>query len=172
LSYFEEITKAMTMLGFCGYTFLGQSVCYPGNAIYKTLKNVPSVQKIEMPVAEDMQMGISTGLSLSGYNIVSIFPRMDFLLLAMNQLVNHLDKIEELSHGIFRPKIIIRTMIGSKKPLDAGLQHTGDYTEMLKSGLKNVNVIRLDCAEMIDGCYRKAMQDNKSSIMIEMGELY
>ena len=53
-------------------------------------------------------MGISTGLALSGYVPVTCYPRFDFLLLAMNQLVNHLDKIRVMSNNEFQPKVIIR----------------------------------------------------------------
>ncbi len=172
MSYFNELKKSMDLLASEGYLFIGQSVKYPGNAIYKTLLEVPDEQKIEMPIMEDCQMGISIGLSLEGYKVVSIFPRMDFLIIAMNQLVNHLDKISELSHGIFEPKVIIRTMIGSKKPLDAGLQHTGDYTEMLRAGLSNIDIYSLRYSDEVIPCYERALASHGSSILIERGDLY
>ena len=43
-----------------------------------TLKNVKKNKKIEMPVTEEMQMGITTGLMMAGYTPVSIFPRWNF----------------------------------------------------------------------------------------------
>ena len=106
--------------------FLGQSVKYSGNAIFNTLVGVPDKKKIETPVFEDVQMGISTGLAIAGFVPISCYPRFDFLILAMNQMVNHLDKIRLMSRGEMRPKVIIRTSIGSKKPLDGGPQHTQD----------------------------------------------
>ena len=42
-------------------------------------------------------MGLSLGLALQGFVPVSIYPRIDFLLSATNQLVNHLDKIRLMS---------------------------------------------------------------------------
>jgi len=56
-------------------------------------------------------------LGLQGWIPASIFPRWSFLLLAANQLVNHLDKTASLGHGGFRTKVIIRTSIGSERPL-------------------------------------------------------
>ena len=50
------------------------------------------------------------------------------MILAMNQLVNHLDKMQVMSEGLFKPKVIIRVAIGSKKPLNGGVQHTQNYT--------------------------------------------
>ena len=75
-------------------------------------------------------MGLSIGLALSGYIPVTCYPRFDFLLCAMNQLVNHLDKIRIMSNNEFKPRVIIRTSIGPKKPLDGGVQHTQNYTKI------------------------------------------
>jgi len=138
MSYRNEVIKAMEMLARDERViFLGQSVRYSGNAIYKTLLNVPLAKKLELPVFEDTQLGMSIGLALEGYIPVSTFPRMDFLIIAANQLVNHLDKIEEISRGQYKPKVIIRTMLGSIKPLYPGPQHCQDHTEALRCLVTN-----------------------------------
>jgi len=173
VAYREEMTGAMTMLGEHPNTiFLGQSVLYKGTAMFGTLKYVPDSKKIEMPVAEEMQMGISTGLALQGFIPISLYPRMDFLIIALNQLVNHLDKIELLSEGRFKPKVIIRTSVGGKKQLDPGLQHMGDYAEPLRSMLKTINVAVVDTAEAIMPVYRAVLKSDKSSVIVEFGDLY
>ena len=115
LKYKSELIRSMNMLGRNKKTiFLGQSVKYSGNAIFNTLKGVPNKKKIELPVFEDVQMGMSIGLALDGYIPISCYPRFDFLVLAFNQMVNHLDKIKKMSNEQFKPKIIIRTSIGSR----------------------------------------------------------
>lgn len=155
--------------------FLGQSVLWPGNSINGTLVNVPKEQKMEMPVFEETQLGLSTGLALAGYVPISIFPRFNFLLLAMNQLVNHLDKIPVITRGAVRPKVIVRTSIGSVRPLFPGYQHTGDFTEAFKAlGLANVDIIRLDEPEDIFPAYKNALErkDGKSSVIIEFGDYF
>lgn len=168
MSYFDELTEAMTWLGEQPDTvFLGQSVAYPGNAPYKTLSGVPPEKQIEMPVAEDMQMGISIGLGLGGYTVISIYPRFDFLLLATNQLVNHLDKIDEFTHGEFHTKVIIRVGIGATKPFYPGVQHCGDYTDAFRKMLRNINVIKLDLPKQIVPAYQKAYESEQSSLIIE-----
>lgn len=172
LDYKRETVKAMNLLAEDERTiFIGQNVIYPGAiAIHKALKDIPTSKKLELPVVEDMQMGISIGLSLEGFIPVSIFPRMDFLIIAANQLVNHLDKIEEMSHSQFKPKVIIRTCIGSKKPLNPGPQHCQDHTEALKALLTNVDVVKLTEAEEILPVYKQALESEKSSIVIELNE--
>ena len=171
MSYFDELTKSMTWLGEQKDTiFLGQSVEYPGNALYRSLEGVPMEKRVEMPVAEDMQMGIAIGLSLQGYVPICIFPRFDFLLCAVNQLVNHLDKIEEYSNGAWKPKVIIRTCVGSTKPLYPGVQHCGGYTVAFRKLLHNILVIN-NITIMAE--YMWAYEENhNSTILVEEADLY
>ncbi len=170
--YKEELTKAMTMLAQDGRTlFLGQGVVYSGHSLYDTLVNVPMSKRVELPVMEDAQLGLSIGLSLQGYLPVCIYPRMDFLIIAMNQLVNHLDKMEEYSHGEFSPKVIIRTAIASKSPLYPGLQHCQDYTTALGYILKHVNVVKPRTKDILLA-YKNALLDERSTILVEEVDLY
>ena len=153
--------------------FIGQSTLHPDvTQIYETLLEISQTQRIELPVIEDTQLGMSIGLALAGYLPVSIYPRMDFLVLAMNQLVNHLDKIEEMSAGHFKPKVIVRTAIGARKPLDPGPQHCQDHTQALKLLLVNTDVVRLEKAEEIIPAYQRAYYSEHSTILIELSELY
>ena len=175
LTYRDEIVKAIRYLALQEETvFLGQGVRYKGHAIFSTLEDaeVPYEKRIEMPVAEDMQMGISIGLSLQGFIPISIYPRMDFLIIAMNQLVNHLDKMKDMSCGEFKPKVIIRTMVGSKEPLDGGIQHTSDYTDGLAHLLNNVDVVKLDNPKGILNAYKWAYKNDNSTILVEIADLY
>ena len=145
MTYKEELIRSMNFLSKNERVlFLGQAISYSGSSLYGTLEQISLSKKIELPIVEDTQLGMSIGLSLMGYIPVSIFPRFDFLLCATNQLVNHLDKIEEMSNSEFIPKVIIRTAIGSKEPFYPGLQHCSDYTEMFKTTLKNIDVIKLE----------------------------
>lgn len=175
LKYKKELIRAMNYLAKNKKTiFIGQSVKFSGNAIYNTLAEVPSKKKIELPVFEEVQMGMSTGLALEGFIPITCYPRFDFLILAMNQLVNHLDKIRFLSNDSFKPKVIIRTSIGSKKPLNGGVQHTQDYSNVFKKILTEVNVVNLKNPSEIFREYKKALvrKDNKSTMLIENGDFY
>lgn len=165
--YFEELTKAMTWLGKQrDIIFLGQSIVYPGNAMFRTLSGVPIEKRIELPVAEEMQMGISTGMALTGKTVISIYPRFDFLLLAVNQFVNHLDKLEEFTHGEFQAKVILRVGIGATNPLYPGVQHCGDYTEAFREMLK-MPVIKLDYPGQILTAYQNAYNARGSTLIVE-----
>ena len=173
--YQEALTGAMNLLADDNRTvFLGQSVAVPGTAMRTTLEDVASNKLIELPVDEDFQMGVATGMALAGYLPVSVFPRWNFLLLATNQIVNHLDKLGELSRLDPAPKVIIRTGIGSEYPLNPGPQHTGDFTEAFKLKCPNLNIVRLDEASQVVPEYKMALerQDGVSTILIEWGDKY
>jgi pyruvate/2-oxoglutarate/acetoin dehydrogenase E1 component len=174
-TYKGELIKSMNYLAKNPRTiFLGQSVIWPGNSMYGTMIDVPKKKKIELPVFEDMQMGMSIGLALEGFIPVSCYPRFDFLLLAFNQLINHLDKIRFMSDNEIKIKVIIRTSIGAKKPLDAGPQHTQDYTDILKNKLTEIKVISLNKTKDIYPAYQKILNDkeNFSYLIVEQGEKY
>jgi len=175
MKYFDELCRAMDYLARDSRVmFLGQAVACPGTAMTNTLKNVPRDRLLELPVAEDMQMGMSTGLALTGLVPVSVFPRWNFLLLAVNQLVNHLDKLPDMSCGGYRPRVIIRTGIGSERPLHPQHQHVGDYTDAFRLMCRHIEVIRLDEPADIFPAYQKALEreDGKSTIVVEYGDYY
>lgn len=173
MKYFDELKRSMEWLAQKPDTlFLGQAVECEGTAMTNTLRDVERSKLLEMPVAEEFQMGVSIGLAQNGTIPISIFPRWNFLLLATNQIVNHLDKISQYSHGEFSPKVIIRTSIGSERPLNPQIQHTGDCTDAFRLMLKTVEVIRLEEPDEIFDAYRLAYErkDNKSTILVEYGD--
>ena len=95
MKYKDELIRSMEWLGEKDDTiFLGQSVKYSGNAIYNTLSTLDDSKKIEVPVFEEVQMGMSTGMAMDGLVPISCFPRFDFLMRCMDSLVNHLDKMQ------------------------------------------------------------------------------
>ena len=173
MKYKDELIRSMEWLSKKDNTiFLGQSVSYSGNAIFNTLKTLPEDKRIELPVFEEIQMGISTGMALEGYVPISCYPRFDFLLRAMDSLVNHLDKFQVMTESNWKPKVILRTSIGSTNPLNGGVQHTQNYIEPFRQILKEVNVVMLDEPEHIFTEFKKAYERDGSTLLIEHGDFY
>lgn len=167
MTFAKAVNDAMRMLAKDERTvFVGQSVAFDGAAIYHSLEGVPMEKRLEFPVVENLQLGYCTGLSLTGKLPICIYPRMDFMLEAMSQLVQHLDKLP--MYG-WKPKVIIRCRVGQKKPLDAGPQHSQNYTEAFRSMLKTVRVIETTSAVTVPLVYEIAMNDPGSFIIVENG---
>ena len=131
MTYKEAITAANTALAADPrVVFLGYGIT-KGHAL-GTLKAVRPLQLVETPVAENLMMGMATGLSLRGRIPVVYIERCDFLLNALDALLNHLVKIRAISVGQFAPAAIVRVMIGNReKPLFTGPTHTQDYSDGL-----------------------------------------
>ena len=169
-TYSEEITRAMGYLaGDARTLFVGQAVRFDGQLLHKTLRDVPMERRIEMPVIEDFQMGYCTGLAMAGFLPISIYPRWDFLLIAANQLVTHLDKLPMTS---FAGKVIVRVGVGAKYPLDSGKQHTNDYSAAFRLMLKTIEVIELNSKWDIMKGYERALQAKHSCIVVERQDLF
>ena len=173
MKYKDEIIRSMEWLAEKkDTTFIGQSVLHSGNAIYNTLKTIDEEKRIEVPVFEEIQMGMCTGMAMNGLVPICCFPRFDFMLRCMDGLVNHLDKMQHMTEGTFKPKVIMRTSIGSTSPLDGGVQHTQDYTEPFKHMLHEVNVVLLNEPEEIFPAFESAYKRDGSSLLIEWGDYY
>lgn len=177
MKYLDDIISSMNILAEKPETFfIGQAVCYPGTGMTQTLANVPKSKMLELPVTEEMQLGMSIGMSLEGFIPISIYPRWNFLLLATNQLVNHLDKLPIYSYGEFRPGVIIRTAVGSIDPLDPQAQHRGaEFTAAFRHMLHKVELYNLDTSDKIIRSYEQAYEHAKqgvSSILVEYPDKY
>lgn len=175
MRYFDELKRSMEYLAQDPRVlFLGQAVACPGTGMSNTLRDVPLEKRWEMPVTEELQMGVTNGLALQGWVPVSIFPRWNFLLLAVNQLVNHLDKMALLGNGGFQSKVVVRTSIGSERPLHPQHQHVGDFTEAFRLMCPNIDIIRLDEPSDVFASYKKALEreDGRSTLIVEYGDYY
>ena len=172
LTYFSALCDAMTALAQHPKTiFMGQGM-WAGTTMSDTLKGVPDDKKLEMPVAEDLQMGMAIGMALDGMLPVCIFPRWNFLLCAANQLVNHLDRLPLYSAGGYKPKVIIRTAVPSHKPFNPGPQHDDDFSEAFRRMLRTVEVWTCWRDDMLRHHYAMALKSDRSSLMIEYTDYY
>lgn len=164
-NYKAELCRAMSLLANDSrVVFIGQGVEDPGTFMSTTLEHTPLLKRIELPVAEEMQAGMAIGLALKGFVPVCIYPRWNFLLLAVNQLVNHLDKMQ--TH------VIVRVGIGSEKPLDPGPQHRGDFTDAFKMLMPNTPIVRLTKASVVVPEYRAALACKGPTVLVEIADFY
>ena len=171
--YNDAIKQAMNWLGEQDKTMiLGQAVCYAGTGCYDSLVEVPANKKMEFPVAENLQIGVSIGLAMNGFVPVSVVPRWNFLLCATDQIVNHLDKLSIMSDGRCTPNVIIRTVVGSEIPVDPQDQHKGNFSDAFRLMCKTIDIIELHEPEDILPAYQMAYNrtDGRSTILIEFSD--
>src|SRR5437773_5953418 len=74
------------------------------------------------PLSEDAMTGAAIGMALAGLRPIHVHIRMDFLMLAMNQLVNVAAKTRAMYGGRAGVPLVVRSMIG--KSWGQGAQHS------------------------------------------------
>ena len=114
-------------------------------------------------------MGMATGMAIAGKRPIIEIMFIDFLTLAMNQLVNHAAKLRFMSGGQLCVPMVIRVQQGAvggwgsqhSQCLEAWFQHV--------PGLKMVAPSNANDAV---GLLRNAIQDNDPVIFLEHRDLY
>ncbi len=173
--YLFEVQRGMDLLSsHPSVIFIGQATRFNGHAVTRQLEKYPDSQKIEFPVAENFQAGFCLGLALENYIPVCIYPRWDFAILAADQIINHIDKFPILTKGMCKPKIIFKICVGSKKPLDAGPQHTQNHSGAFKKMCETIEIIEIKQAKKVYASYEKALyrEDGRSTILVEDASKY
>jgi len=110
------------------------------------------------------------GISMMGQTVISFYPRWNFLICAANQLINHLDKYEEMTGS--KANIIIRVGKGSDDPLDPGPQHKANFFEEFKSMCPNIQFYDLKSADNILDIYKNAYKLGGVHVVAEYPQLY
>lgn len=116
------------------------------------------------PLSEDAMTGAAIGMALAGLRPIHVHIRMDFLLLAMNQLINIAAKSRYMYGGQVHVPIVVRSMIG--KSWGQGAQHSqGLYPFFMHvPGLK---VVAPTTPYDAKGCLIDAIRDDNPVMYVE-----
>src|SRR3954453_3965615 len=116
------------------------------------------------PLSEDAMTGAAIGMALAGLRPIHVHIRMDFLLLAMNQLVNVAAKSRYMYGGRVQVPLVVRAMIG--KSWGQGAPHS----QGLHSYFMHVPGIKVAApATPYDakGCLLAALRDDDPVLYVE-----
>ncbi|MBI3851664.1 MAG: dehydrogenase [Verrucomicrobia bacterium] len=116
------------------------------------------------PLAEDALTGAAIGMALAGLRPVHVHIRMDFLMLAMNQLVNIAAKSSYMFGGQVSVPLVVRAIIG--RSWGQGAQHSQAFHSffMHVPGLK---VVAPSTPYDAKGCLVAAIRDENPVIYVE-----
>lgn len=126
-SYSQAIHQAFTYLldKYPNVFAIGQglwSPWYVGNTMLDLELQFGKERIIDTPVAELACTGAAIGASLNGFRPIIIHPRMDFMLLAVDQIVNQAAKWHHMMGGSNSPALTIRGIIN--RGGEQGAQHS------------------------------------------------
>jgi pyruvate/2-oxoglutarate/acetoin dehydrogenase E1 component len=116
------------------------------------------------PLSEDAMTGTAIGMALAGLRPIHVHSRMDFLMLAMNQLINVAAKSRYMYGGQVSIPLVVRSMIG--KSWGQGAQHSqGLYSFFMHvPGLK---VVAPATPYDAKGCLIAAIRDDDPVLYVE-----
>ena len=95
---------------------------YVGNSMTDLDKIYGTDRILDTPVSESACTGIAVGASLSGMRPIMVHPRMDFMLLAIDPIVNQAAKWSYIFGGQVNPAVTFRAIIN--RGGEQGAQHS------------------------------------------------
>ena len=95
---------------------------YVGNSMTDLDKKFGAHRVIDTPVSESACTGAAVGASLAGMKPIVVHPRMDFMLYAMDAMVNQAAKWSHMVGGQAHPGLTIRSIIN--RGGEQGAQHS------------------------------------------------
>jgi acetoin:2,6-dichlorophenolindophenol oxidoreductase subunit beta len=116
------------------------------------------------PLSEDAMTGAAIGMALAGLRPIHVHIRMDFLMLAMNQLVNVAAKSRYMYGGRVNVPLVVRAMIG--KSWGQGAQHSQGLHSMFMH-VPGLKVVAPSTPYDAKGCLAAAVRDDNPVIYVE-----
>ncbi len=116
------------------------------------------------PLAEDAMTGAAIGMALAGLRPIHVHIRMDFLMLAMNQLINVAAKSHYMYGGQVHVPIVVRSMIG--KSWGQGAQHSQGLHALFMH-IPGLKVVAPTTPYDAKGTLLHAIRDNNPVIYVE-----
>lgn len=123
----------------------------------------------DTPIAEDSMVGFGLGAAISGLRPVHHHIRVDFLLLAMNQLSNMVSNYFYITGGQLNVPIVIRAVVG--RGWGQGCQHSKSVQSIF-AHLPGLKVIMPTTPADAKGMLTSAIRDNNPVICLEHRWLY
>lgn len=174
LRYFQAINEAIDL---CMATdpavyIMGLGVPDPKGVFATTLalqKKYGSRRVMDMPTSENGMTGVAIGSALVGLRPIMVHQRLDFALLAIEQIVNQAAKWHYMFGGRMKVPLVIRMIIGH------GWGQGPQHSQALHSWFAHVpglKVVMPATAYDAKGLLVASVEDNNPVIFIEHRWLY
>lgn len=151
---------------------LGEDIGIYGGAFGVTeglLAKFGDKRVIQTPISENSFVGLGIGMSLLGLRPVIEIMFMDFITLAMDQIVNHAAKLHYMYDGQLNVPIVIRTPAGAKGGY--GASHSQNFEQWFLS-TPGIKVVSPSDAYTAKGLLKSAIRDPNPVLFVENKLLY
>ncbi len=116
------------------------------------------------PLSEDAMTGAAIGMALAGLKPIHVHIRMDFMMLAVNQLVNVAAKMYAMTGGQQNVPLVVRTLIG--KSWGQGAQHSQSLYSMFMN-IPGLKIVAPTTPYDAKACLSYAVRDPNPVIFVE-----
>ena len=123
----------------------------------------------DTPLSEDAMTGFGLGAAINGLRPIHIHIRVDFLLLAMNQLANMISSYRYTSAGKLKVPLVIRAIIG--RGWGQGSQHSKSMYSVF-THIPGLTVVLPTTPGDAKGLLISAIRDDNPVMLIEHRWLY
>jgi pyruvate/2-oxoglutarate/acetoin dehydrogenase E1 component len=138
--------------------------------VFGSMLNLSHPERIlGAPIAENAITGIGLGAALSGMRPIVVHLRVDFLMAAMDQIVNYVAKWRYKTQGAVKVPLVIRAVIG--RGWGSGAQHSGSM-QGLFAHIPGLKVVMPSTPYNVKGLFLAALKDDYPVIFIEHRWLY
>jgi acetoin:2,6-dichlorophenolindophenol oxidoreductase subunit beta len=174
LSYAQAIREAHAQLlaGDPCVFILGQglwSPWYAGTSMHDLDKEFGRERVIDSPVAENATTGAAIGAALAGMRPIVFHPRMDFMLLAADPVINQAANWSYMFAGRVSAPVVIRSVIN--RGGEQGAQHSQALHAMFMH-VPGLKVVMPSTAHDAKGLLIAAVQDGNPVLYIDDRWLY
>ena len=138
--------------------------------VFGSMLNMSHPERIiGTPISENAVTGIALGAALSGMRPICIHLRVDFIMVAMDQIVNYIAKWRYMTQGQVKVPIVIRTIIG--RGWGSAAQHSGTL-QALFTHIPGLKIVMPSTPFNVKGLFLASVQDDYPVIFIEHRWLY
>lgn len=133
------------------------------------LEEFGPAQVKDAPISEAAIAGCAVGSAVMGMRPVVEIMYIDFITIAMDQMVNHAAKYHQLSCGAVKVPVVFRTQGG------VGLRNSSQHSQSLENWFVNVPglvVIMPSTPYDVKGLLKSAVRDDNPVVFIEHKALY
>jgi acetoin:2,6-dichlorophenolindophenol oxidoreductase subunit beta len=121
------------------------------------------------PLAEDAMTGFALGAAINGMRPVHVHIRVDFLMLAMNQIVNMISNFNYITAGKLTVPLVIRAVIG--RGWGQSAQHSKSLHSLF-AHIPGLKVVMPTTPNDAKGLLASAIRDDNPVIYLEHRWLY
>lgn len=174
LKYYQAINEALDLcMGQDSSVYLmGLGVPDPKGIFGSTLgleRKYGSARVLDMPTSENGMTGVAIGSALAGMRPVMTHQRIDFALLALEQIVNQAAKWHYMFGGKMRVPLVIRLIIG--RGWGQGPQHSQSLQAWF-AHVPGLKVVMPTTPHDVKGLLIASIEDDNPVIFLEHRWLY